>query len=285
MDLGPAMSRTSDVLESRSSVGVAGRSLGGPPPESYGNFNNLRRAQPDYSAWTEMLAELSARNAQLGELVAKRWPRRNGAAILSELERERSRIARELHAGAGQPLAGIKLHLETLGQSAEAQSPAAKATIDRLQSLASEALGQVRAVSHRLHPPNWQEMPMRDAMNFLVDASGLPGKLRLTRNFPPLPEEPSHNIKVQLYRCAQECISNIIRHSGATEATVSLLPEGDQLVLTVTDNGHGFDTNSRGAGIGIRAIAENAASMGGTSLVSSSPNGTRIVVSLPVNEE
>jgi signal transduction histidine kinase len=86
---------------------------------------------------------------------------------------------------------------------------------------------------------------------------------------------------VQLYRCAQECISNIIRHSGATEATISLAAEDGRLVLSVTDNGRGFDTAARKSGIGLRAIGENAASMGGTSRIYSSPNGTRIVVSLP----
>ncbi len=78
---------------------------------------------PDHGAWAEMLAEIHDKNTKLGELVSKRWPRRSGTAILTELERERSRIARELHAGAGQPLAGIKLHLEILGECASAPNP------------------------------------------------------------------------------------------------------------------------------------------------------------------
>lgn len=246
---------------------------------------------PDYRAWAEILAGFSEKNARLGDLVSRRWPARPGPAILTELERERSRIARELHAGAGQPLAGIKLHLEILEESTSGLSDSAGAdsahmdsirvTIGRLQTLAEQALGQVRAVSHRLHPPEWQEMTMEQAMNSLIESSGLDGSLRLTRDFRPLSEEPSHGVKVQLYRCAQECISNIIRHSGATEATISLAAEDGRLVLSVTDNGRGFDTAARKSGIGLRAIGENAASMGGTSRIYSSPNGTRIVVSLP----
>ena len=118
-------------------------------------------------------------------------------------------------------------------------------------------------------------------MELLVESSGLGTSLRLTRDFRPLAEEPSHGVKVQMYRCTQECISNIIRHSGATEATISLVAEGGRLVLTVTDNGHGFDAGTRNSGIGLRAIAENAAQMGGSSRISSSPEGTRIVVALP----
>jgi len=247
---------------------------------------------PDHRAWAEMLAGFSDRNARLSQLLSKRWPSRSGTALLTELERERSRIARELHAGAGQPLAGIKLHLEILeettsvGSAQDGADPArtdiVRTTIGRLQALAEEALGQVRAVSHRLHPPDWQQMTVEQAMESLIATSGLDGQLTLIRDFQPLPEEPPHGVKVQMYRCAQECISNIIRHSRATAATISLAAEDGALVLTVTDNGRGFDTAARKSGIGLRAINENAASLGGNSSIMSSPDGTRIVVSLPI---
>lgn len=250
---------------------------------------------PDHRAWAEMLAGFADKNARLSDFVAKRCPVRSGPALLTELERERSRIARELHAGAGQPLAGIKLHLEILnectaelpdsawGDSVRGES--AREAIGRLQTLAEQALGQVRALSHRLHPPDWQQKTIEEAMESLVESSGLGGRLLLKRDFRPLPEEPSHAVKVQLYRCAQECISNIVRHSGATEATVALAAEDGRLLLTVTDNGHGFDTKAISSGIGLRAIAENAASMSGTASISSSPNGTKILVSLPCSAD
>ncbi len=238
---------------------------------------------PDPGAWAEMLARVWDKNARLGDAVARNWPRRGGANLLTELERERSRIARELHAGAGQPLAGIKLHLELLEGCTDAAS--ARATIGQLQTLADQALSQVRAVSHRLHPPEWQEMTVDQAMESLVDSSGLGSKLQLTRDFQPLTEEPSHAVKVQMYRCAQECIANIIRHSSATEASLSLVEERGRLVLTVSDNGHGFDTGAKNSGIGLRAIAENAASIGGKSSITSSPEGTKIVVILPLSAD
>jgi signal transduction histidine kinase len=241
---------------------------------------------PDNGAWAEMLAGVYQKNVRLSNLISKRWPPRSGAALLTELERERSRIARELHAGAGQPLAGIKLHLEILDECTSAipdsaSLDSARLTIGRLQTLAEQALSQVRAVSHRLHPPEWQEMTMDQAMESLVESSGLSRSLKLTRDLRPLPEEPSHGVKVQMYRCAQECISNIIRHSGATEASVSLVGDDGRLILTIADNGRGFDTASKNSGIGLRAIAENAASMGGNSKITSGAEGTRIVVSLP----
>ena len=244
--------------------------------------------QPNFhpdGAWAEMLARVADKNSRLGDLVTKRWPPRSGTAILTELERERSRIARELHAGAGQPLAGIKLHLEMLDEYAAAMPDSARNAIGRLQTLADQALGQVRAVSHRLHPPDWQELTMEQAMAALIESSGLSGSLRIVQDLRPLSAEPSHGTKVQMYRCAQECISNVIRHSAATEASISLIPEGDCLVLTVSDNGRGFEPGAGKTGIGLRALAENAASMGGSSRIASGPEGTRIVVSLPFNED
>jgi signal transduction histidine kinase len=233
-----------------------------------------------------MLAGICDKNARLRDAVSQKWPAREGAApVLAELERERSRIARELHAGAGQPLAGIKIHLEILEECASAIDDSAKGdavrtTIGRLQTLAEQALGQVRAVSHRLHPPAWQQMTLNNALESLVDSSGLTG-LKLTKSLPALDEEPSHTVKVQVYRCAQECVSNILRHSGATEASISLRAEGGNVVLTVTDNGHGFDTGASSSGIGLKAIAENARSLGGSARITSSAAGTRIVVKIP----
>lgn len=254
-----------------------------------GSTASANHRYPDSSAWAEMLAEIGEKNVRLSELVLQKWPPRSGNALLAELERERSRIARELHAGAGQPLAGIKIHLEILEEYASAigdraKMDSARMTIGRLHTLAEQALGQVRAVSHRLHPPEWQEMTMNQALEFLVESSGLTG-LKLTKNLPPLAEEPSHAVKIQIYRCAQECISNIARHSRATEASLSLTAENGKLVLTVTDNGHGFDRNARSAGIGLRAITENAESLGGNSTIVSDSHGTRIVVSIPYSAD
>jgi two-component system NarL family sensor kinase len=245
---------------------------------------------PDNGAWAEMLGVVYDKNVRLNDLVMKRWPARAGTTLLTELERERSRIARELHAGAGQPLAGIKLHLELLEEYASATPDSAslnsvKVTIDRLQTLAEQALSQVRAVSHRLHPPEWQEMTLTQAVDSLVESSGLSRSLGLTCDIQPLAEEPSHAVKVQMYRCAQECISNISRHAGATEASVSLVNDDGRLVLTITDNGRGFDTAAKNSGIGLRAIAENAASMGGSSQITSGAEGTRIVVTVPCAAE
>ena len=238
------------------------------------------------TAWADMLSMIGRKNSQLYEFLIHNARRRKpGNAILLELERERSRIARELHAGAGQPLAGIKLNLEMLDECFAVLPPRGREALARVQNLADQALQQVRAVSHNLHPPAWQELTTADAIRKLAESSGLTDRMTMHLDIAPLPEEPPHAVKIALYRCAQECISNIMRHSGATCFRLSLAPRGSMIELRIEDNGHGFESDMPGKGIGLRAIQEHARAMGGACEITSGATGTVVVVQLPTTED
>jgi signal transduction histidine kinase len=243
----------------------------------------------EMNAWADMLSMIGQKNSQLYGIVTRDVPRKTGratgSAILRELERERSRIARELHAGAGQPLAGIKMNLEMLDDCFAALPPQGREALARLQTLAQQALEQVRAVSHSLHPPAWQNLTTAEALHNLIDLSGLASRLQVRLNLEPLAVEPPHGTKVAIYRCAQECISNIVRHSGATSMTISLGAQGSMIELRVEDNGSGFDGAIPGNGIGLQALNEHANALGGTCHVASGPTGTTVVVKLPLTED
>jgi two-component system NarL family sensor kinase len=234
-----------------------------------------------------MLSMIGQKNSRLYELVGRsqpeRAPRKN---VMAELERERSRIARELHAGAGQPLAGIKLNLEMLDSCADALPQAGRDALTRLQTLAEQALDQVRAVSHNLHPPDWQALTTAESIRYLINSTGLTSRLEIDMEIEALPIEPSHAVKIALYRCAQECISNILRHSGATRMAVSLRPVADAVALRLSDNGRGFPVQVAGrTGIGLVAMREHAKALAGTCDISSGLSGVVITVRLPVDAE
>jgi len=238
------------------------------------------------AAWADMLSMIGRKNSQLYELVGRASrPRTRGNTILRELERERSRIARELHAGAGQPLAGIKLNLEMLDDCQAELPPRGREALARLRTLAEQALEQVRAVSHSLHPPEWQNLTTEEALRKLLDASGLSASFVVQLNIEPLAVEPPHATKIAIYRCAQECISNIVRHSGATRFTLSLRVQGSMLELRVEDNGRGFTPDTRGKGIGLLALHDHSIALGGTCDIASGAAGTTIVVQLPLAED
>lgn len=213
------------------------------------------------------------------------------AAVVAEVERERARIARELHAGAGQPLAGIKINLELLENGLHEKWQRAlpeetQQALERLNRLAEAALGQVRAVSHRLHPPDWQERSVREALELLVAESGIEGKCETSLELAILSSEPPHQVKVVLYRCAQECLSNVIRHSGATRFRLALSESDTRMVMDVSDNGQGIPGDAaKSGGIGLASIREHAESLGGDVSIVSGRGGTTIRVSLPSTDD
>jgi signal transduction histidine kinase len=104
----------------------------------------------------------------------------------------------------------------------------------------------------------------------------------------PLPHEPDLEVKVLMYRAAQEALSNVARHARATRVDAALETRDDCLILTIRDDGVGFDfagllrgPASVASGIGLRSIREQAAALGGKLEIESGPSGTKLVVSAP----
>ena len=238
-----------------------------------------------------MLARMADRVNRLNDIVRKTTAEPKAGAfsgssrLLAELERERSRIARELHAGAGQPLAALRMNLELLDEWAAAMPQPAKDTVSRLRNLSESALEQIRAVSHRLHPPEWQHLTTEQAVRGLIEQTGLAGWFETTIQIGPLPIEPGYATKIAVYRCAQECIANVIRHSQATHIKVVLAAAGDSIELTVADNGKGIDPVKTSGGIGLDAIREHIVLLDGQLQVASGEQGTTITISFPLGED
>jgi signal transduction histidine kinase len=214
-----------------------------------------------------------------------------GRPVIRLIERERQRLGRELHTGVGQMLAAIRLQLEVIGATAPEPPAAVKQALGRIATLANEALEQVRSVSGRLHPPEWQRLTLEVALHQLWEMSGIPQRFQTSLRLTPLPHEPALEVKVLMYRAAQEALSNLTRHSRASRIDLTLDQVGGNLILTIRDDGVGFDTRrqfsapaSVDSGIGLRSIREQAASVGGKLVVESSPSGTRLEVSAPFSQ-
>ena len=157
--------------------------------------------------------------------------------------------------------------------------------------MATEALDQVRSVSHALYTPDWQRLPIGVALQQLWYKSGatqrFAGGIRIEASNEPEPE-----VKSLLYRAAQEALANIMRHSQATRVDLTLERREKHLTLTIEDNGVGFDTArvfsgraDASDGIGLRSIREYARGLGGELLTQSGPRGTTLEVSVPLQDE
>jgi signal transduction histidine kinase len=224
--------------------------------------------------------------AQILDRTPVEIPETESDTLLREIEAERARLGRELHAGVGQPLAGIKLNLEILDSVASGLPAPAQAALNRLHRLAEEALAQTRALSHQLHPPAWQQLPVGAALRQLLEMSATEERLETSLDLAANLIEPSHSVRLAIYRCTQECLSNVMRHSGANRVEVSLRPTGrghSSIELTVKDNGNG--RVREGNGIGLASMREHAESLGGSVRISGNQQGTTVVVSLPAHVE
>jgi signal transduction histidine kinase len=103
-----------------------------------------------------------------------------------------------------------------------------------------------------------------------------------------LPHEPELEVKVLIYRAAQEALSNMARHARATRVDAALETRDNRVFLSIRDDGLGFDVAgllrgpaSLASGIGLRSIREQAAALGGKLEIESSPAGTTLIVSVP----
>jgi two-component system, NarL family, sensor kinase len=211
-----------------------------------------------------------------------------GRKAIEQIELERQRLGLDLHTGVGQMLAATRLQLEIIDSQMPTPPAAVREALDRVSALANQALDQVRSVSRRLHPPEWQRLSLVEAVRQLWDLSGLPQRTEASLAIAPGFPEPPLEAKILIYRALQEALSNIARHSHATSVWLSLEPRGKRLLLTVRDNGVGFDAQALlsapvnlSGGIGLRAIREQTAAIGGELTVRSGPDGTTLEVSVP----
>ena len=209
-----------------------------------------------------------------------------GQKAQRQVELERQRLGRELHTGVGQMLAAMRLQLEVIATQLPQPPEPVMWALDRLAVLVRDTADQVRSISRRLHPPEWQRLTIEDAIRQLWELSGIPEKYEASMRIEPISQQPDLPVKILVYRAAQEALSNLVRHSKATSVETVLESRDAKLQLTISDNGVGFDTSALEtepadirAGIGLRSLREQAASLGGELVLQSGPQGTVLTVS------
>jgi signal transduction histidine kinase len=194
-----------------------------------------------------------------------------GGRLLTAQEGERSRIARELHDDISQQMALLEFDLHEAGSDAKA--------LARLSNVARS----VHELSHRLHPAHLTIMGLVGSLNALQREhveSGLP--VHFVHK--DVPDNLSPELALCLFRVVQEALHNAAKYSDASEVTVELTRTAGALLLTVTDDGVGFDVEKAwGKGLGLISIRERVEASGGTVSVESHPDsGTRFVIEVPV---
>ena len=200
-------------------------------------------------------------------------------AVLNAQEAERRRIAESLHNGLGQLLYATKLHLDALGATPSLAALAAGK--QQATELLTTAITQVRVLSHQLIPTVLEDFGLAVALREICQRFRLP-PLQLhcvVEELPPLPLP----FALACYRMAQELVSNLVQHAGATEAHLHLMAQAGWLELHVDDDGAGFDlARPRPPGLGLNALRDRVQLLGGVlTLTSSLGRGTQVGIRVP----
>jgi signal transduction histidine kinase len=204
---------------------------------------------------------------QLDQLDASR------ARVVAAADDERRRIARDLHDGAQQRLVAIGLNLRHLQHRLNGSAPAVHAALDAAVIDLGESIDELRELAGGVRPSSLDE-GLRAALHDFVTRSPAPVALEVTR------ERFSPELETTAYFIAAEGLTNAVKHARAERISLAVARQGDQLVVSVDDDGQG-GADPLG-GTGLRGLADRARSHGGTIEVCSPLGaGTRLEVRLP----
>lgn len=200
--------------------------------------------------------------------------------IASSVERERYKIGHDLHDGLGQILTGVKLMLEPLRRKLPASESADGRNLQQAIDLINQAIAQTSELARGLSPvPREAGVTLRHALEQLAKRSqtvfGIRCRVHATAKLDQLNEESANN----LYRIAQEAVTNAVKHGKATEVDIRAEVSADGLTLTIEDNGTGFKrTKTPGSGMGMHIMRYRARAIGGE-LTAATRNGGGAVIS------
>jgi signal transduction histidine kinase len=201
-----------------------------------------------------------------------------GSRLLQAQEMERSRISRELHDDICQRMLLLTMELESV-RAVDRTGPATEAL-----TLAEGIAKSLHELSHQLHPTRLRLLGLVTALDRLrLEVSKATMPIAFTHH--DVPSTLSPEVMLCVFRIAQEALQNAVKHSHATEMSIALVGNSNDLTLTVTDNGRGFDTESVWhKGVGLVSMTERLEAIGGTlNIRSVIGSGTRVTATVPLS--
>jgi signal transduction histidine kinase/ABC-type uncharacterized transport system substrate-binding protein len=206
--------------------------------------------------------------------------------LINAQERERSRLASEIHDDFSQRLALLALELGNAEEAIETSPNEAPRRLHDLLNSASEIGADLHTLSHHLHSSTLERLGLVPGVTALCKEFAAQQGVQVDLIHEDMPAAVRPEVALCLYRIIQESLRNFKRHSGADQVHVNLKGTGGRLYVSVWDDGVGFDVSSIGknAGLGLRSMEERARFLGGRFAIHSRPgSGTKIEASIPSN--
>jgi signal transduction histidine kinase/ligand-binding sensor domain-containing protein len=205
--------------------------------------------------------------------------------LIESQEAERKRIAAELHDGLGQSLVIIK-NRAMLGLNKGDDRERVVRELGSISESASQALEEVREITNNLRPQLLDRLGLTRAIQSMLKK--VAGVVEIESDIDPIDELFTENEEISIYRIVQESVNNIIKHSNASNASVSIKRNASSVAIKIQDNGRGFDfanANAERHRLGLVGLNERAQLLKGEILIESRPGaGTTIHVMIPISK-
>lgn len=222
---------------------------------------------------------------ELNEIIIAQKDIRSKAIIDAE-ERERTRIAKDLHDGIGQQLSAVKLMANSLGNIDNDTLRAQQ--LNNLKHTLDESIKEVRAISHNMMPNALFKLGLSSAIREFINNISSTGVLKIDLQIIGLKKPLEKTTEVILYRVIQELVNNIIKHANANTLNIQIINHDDTtLNILVEDDGTGFDTSKKEHfdGIGLKNIISRIKYLNGSvEFDSTIGRGTTVIIDVPIND-
>lgn len=199
-------------------------------------------------------------------------------AVIASQEDERRRFAADLHDGMGQMISALRLNLS--------HTPVQQGKVEEAVSILNEMNVEIRKIAFNLMPQVLMNSGLLEALTEFANRINRTGKIQVAVQAFDIDSKMPGQQKIALYRICQEWVNNIMKYSQATRITIQLVQHDTELVITIEDNGRGFDVSQlvRGEGNGWKNINSRLGMIRGTIDIDSSEDreGTTVVVTMPV---
>lgn len=206
--------------------------------------------------------------------------------VFDTQEEERGRVARELHDSISQILVGVRYALELTRRRINSGDPNAAESLDKGVSHLNGAIQEVRRISRDLRPGVLDDLGLGPALQALIKDFSARTGIETEIETAVFRNRLDQDSKIALYRIAQEALTNVERHSGATQVTLRVGGHKNGATLVISDNGHGMPDAHKDRienGIGLRNMQERIDQLDGSFSMSSNSSGTTIEVRVPLS--
>ena len=235
---------------------------------------------------------LSSDKSIIGVLVTDLTVEKSYVELTSRIQtlqdEERRGIARELHDSIGQLLVAITMNLSRFRKENVQIEPSAAALIADSQVMLDQVSREIRTISHLLHPPLLDVAGLSSAVRWYADGFSQRSKIKVDLHIPSEIGRLPTETEIAIFRVVQECLTNVYRHSGSQQCSISMVREGDVLQVEVSDPGCGIPKSVKpngltSPGLGLRSMRERLRRVGGTLEIESSDTGTVVRAMVPIS--